>query len=77
MKDEKITKMVNSQIQYIRRMSLLTDEQLRLLLTQNILEHPHLVDNYIEEEQKKMYSDMMTASKDIKSNPLKISRKIA
>lgn len=72
----KIQQMVNSQIQYIRRMAMLPDEQLRLLLTQQILEHPHLVDNYENEEQKKMFSDLKKVAIDVKSNPLKFARKI-
>ena len=74
--DTKIQQMVNSQVSYIRRMSLLSDEQLRILLTQQLIEHPHLIDNYEKEEQKKMLHDMTKAAKDIRSNPLKIARRV-
>ena len=73
----KIQEMINNQINYIRRMSLLSDEQLRMVLTQHILEHPHTVDNYEKEEQKKMFSDIAKAAKDVKSNPIKMARKVA
>lgn len=74
--DPKIQKMVDSQILYIRRMAMLPDEQLKILLTQQILQHPHLVDNYEQEERKKMFSDITKAAKDMKSNPIKIARKV-
>lgn len=74
--DPKIQEMVNSQVMYIRRMAMLPDETLRMLLTQQILEHPHLVDNYVDEEQKKMLNNITKAAKDIKSNPLKIARRV-
>lgn len=74
--DPKIQKMVESQVKYIRRMAMLPDETLRILLTQQILEHPHIVDDYENEEQKKLLSDITKAAKDVKSNPLKIARKV-
>jgi hypothetical protein len=58
-------------------MSLLPDEQLRMLLTQQLLEHPHLVDNYEIKEQKKMIHDITKVAKDVKSNPLKLARQVA
>ncbi len=73
----KIQEMVNSQVLYIRRMAMLPDETLRMLLTQQLLEHPHIVDNYEQEEQKKMLHDITKAAQNIKSNPIKISRKVA
>ncbi len=76
MLDTKIQEMVNSQVMYIKRMAMLPDETLRILLTQQLLEHPHMVDNYIEEEQKKILHDITKAAKDVKSSPLKIARKI-
>ena len=75
--DPKIQEMVNSQVLYIRRMSMLPDEQLRMLLTQQLIEHPHIVDNYENEEQKKMFNDIIKVSQNIKSNSLSISRKVA
>ncbi len=74
--DPKIQEMVNSQVLYIRRMAMLPDEQLRMLLTQQILEHPHLVDNYENEEQKKMLYNITKAARDVKSNPLKLARRV-
>ncbi len=75
--DPKIQKMIDSQVSYIRRMAMLPDEQLRMLLTQQVLEHPHLVDNYENEEQRKMLHDITKAAKDVKSNSLKLARKVA
>jgi len=75
--DPKIQNIVDSQVKYIRRMSLLPDEQLRILLTQQIMEHPHLVENYEEEEQKRMLHDITKAAKNVNSNPLKLARKVA
>ncbi len=72
----KIQEMVNSQVMYIRRMSLLSDEQLKLLLTQQLLEHPHLIDNYEQEEQKKMLHDITKVAKDVKSSPVKLARRV-
>lgn len=74
--DPKVQQMVDSQVNYIRRMAMLPDEQLRILLTQQILQHPHLIDNYEEEEQKKMVHDITKAAKDVKSNPIKFARKV-
>jgi len=75
--DPKIQTLIENQIKYIRRMSILTDEQLRAFLTQHLIEHPHLLDKYEQEEQTKMLHDMTKAAKDIKSNPLKLARKVA
>lgn len=75
--DPKIQEMVNSQVMYIRRMAMLPDETLRMLLTQQLIEHPHLIDNYENEEQKKMLHNITKAAKDVKSSSIKISRKVA
>lgn len=75
--DPKIQKMVDSQVAYIRRMSMLPDETLKMLLTQQIVEHPHLIDNYENEEQKKMLHNITKAARNVKSNPLKLARKVA
>jgi len=72
----KIQQMVNSQVNYIRRMSMLTDEQLKLVLTKQLVEHPHLIDNYSQEEQKKMFHDMKKAAVDVKASPVKFARKV-
>ncbi len=72
----KVQKMVDSQVNYIRRMAMLTDEQLRLVLTKQLIEHPHLIDNYDQEEQKKMFSDMKKAAVDVKANPIKFARRV-
>ena len=74
--DPKIQEMVNSQVLYIRRMAMLPDETLKMLLTQQLLEHPHLIDNYENEEQKKMIHDITKAAKDVKSSPLKLARRV-
>ena len=74
--DPKIQTMIDNQVLYIRRMTMLPDKQLRMLLTQQILEHPHLVDNYENEKQKKMLYDITKAVIDVKSNPLKLTRKV-
>lgn len=75
--DPRIQEMVNSQVLYIRRMAILSDEQLKLLLTQQLIEHPHLVDNYVNEEQKKMLHDITKAAKNIKSSPIRLARQVA
>jgi len=75
--DPKIQNMVDSQVKYIRRMAMLPDETLKMLLTQQVLEHPHLIDNYEDEEQKKMLHDITKAAKDVKSDSLKLARKVA
>lgn len=75
--DPKIQQIIDNQIHYIRRMSILNDDQIRQVLYQQVIEHPHLVDNYNEEEQKKMFHDITKAAKDVKSSPIKISRKVA
>ena len=75
--DPKTQSIIDNQIKYIRKMSLLTDEQMRIVLTQQVLEHPHLIDNYKDEENKKINNDMINAAKDIKSSPLKLARKVA
>ena len=72
----KIQSMIESQINYIRRMSMLSDEQLRAFLAQHLIEHPHLIEKYEQEEQTKMLHDITKAAKDVKSSPLKIARKV-
>ena len=74
--DPKIQKLIDSQVNYIRRMSLLTDEQLRIFLAQHLTEHPHIVNKYEEEEQIKMLHDITKAARNVKSSPLKFARKV-
>lgn len=74
--DPKIQTLIENQIKYIRRMSILTDEQLRAFLVQHLIEHPHLVEKYEAEEQIKMMHDIKKAAKDVKSSPLKLARKV-
>ena len=75
--DTKSQEMIESQLLYIRRMSMMTDEQIKIFLAQQILKHPHIKENFTEEEQKKMNHDFNIAAKNIKSNPLKLARKVA
>jgi len=72
----KIQTIIENQIKYIRRMSLLTDEQLRIFLAQHLIEHPHLVEKYEQEEQTKMLHDITKAARNVKSSPLKFARKV-
>jgi len=74
--DPKIQKLIDSQINYVRRMSLLSDEQLRIFLAQHLIEHPHIVNKYEEEEQIKMLHDITKAARNVKSSPLKFARKV-
>lgn len=75
--DPKIQKLADNQVNYIRRMSLLTDEQIRKVILQQLIEHPHLIEKHTEEEQTKMMHDMKKAARDVKSSPLKLARKVA
>ncbi len=75
--DPKVQTMIEHQIQYVRKMSILTDEQLRVFFTQYLLEHPHLIEKYEQEEQTKMLHDIKKAAKDVKSSPLKLARRVA
>ena len=74
--DPKIQKLIDSQINYVRRMSLLSDEQLRTFLAQHLIEHPHLVEKYEQEEQTKMLHDITKEARNVKSSPLKFARKV-
>ncbi len=75
--DPKIQTIIEHQIQYIRRMSIMTDDQLRMFFTQHLIEHPHLVEKYEQEEQTKMIHDITKAAKDVKSSPTKLARRVA
>ncbi len=74
--DPKIQTLIENQIKYIRRMSILTDDQLRMFLTQHLVEHPHLIEKYEQEEQTKMLHDITKAAKDVKSSPLNLARRV-
>jgi hypothetical protein len=74
--DSKIKQMVDSQVKWIRRMAMLPDETIKILLTKQLIEQPHLIDNYDQEEQKKMFHDMKKAAVDVKANPIKFARKV-
>lgn len=74
--EPKIQQMIDSQIKFIRRMATLSDEQIQTLLLQQLLEHPHLIENYEKEEQNKLLHDITKAAKDIKSNPIKLARRV-
>ncbi len=75
--DPKIQKLANNQVNYIRRMSLLTDEQIKEVVLQQLIEHPHLIEKHTEEEQTKMFHDIKKVAQDVKSSPLKLARRIA
>lgn len=74
--DPKIQAMIENQIKYIRRMSLLRDDELRAFLTQHLIEHPHLIEKYNAEEQTKILHDTIKSARDVKSSPLKFARKV-
>lgn len=75
--DPKIQKLADNQVNYIRRMAILTDDQIKEVILQQLIEHPHLVEKHTEEEQTKMIHDIKKVSKDVKSSPLKLARRVA
>ncbi len=75
--DPKIQKLADNQINYIRRMALLTDDQIREVILQQLVEHPHLIEKHTQEEQTKLIHDIKKAAKDVKTSPLKLARRPA
>ncbi len=75
--DPRVQKFADSQVNYVRRMALLTDDQIRETVLQLLIEQPHLIEKHTEEEQTKMIHDIKKAAQDVKSSPLKLARKVA
>ena len=75
--DPKIQKLADNQVNYIRRMALLTDDQIKSVIIQQLIEHPHLIEKHVEEEQLKMISEIKKTAKDVQSSPLKLARRVA
>ncbi len=76
MLDTDIEESINRYIKHIRQMSMLTDEQLTILLRQKAIEDPGMFDVLRESAQKKVFADMKKAAKDIKGDARQFARKI-
>ena len=74
--DPRVQKFADSQVEYVRRMALLTDDQIRETVFQLLIEQPHLIEKHTEEEQTKMIHDIKKSAQDVKSSPLKFARKV-
>ncbi len=74
--DPRVQKFADTQVNYVRRMALLTDDQIRETVLQLLIEQPHLIEKHTEEEQTKMIHDIKKAAQDVKSSPLKFARKV-
>ena len=74
--DPKIQKLAETHVKYIRRMATLTDDEIKMVIFKQLIEHPHLVEKHSQEEEKKMFSEITASAKDIHSSPLKFARKI-
>ncbi len=77
MTDSDVDEFIESHIKYIRKMNLLTDDQLRYIFRSKIIEDPTIIEKFKEKKIKKQYDDIIKISKDIKTSPLKIGRKVA
>lgn len=76
MEETIIEEMVEGQLKYIRKMALLTDDQIRAVIRQKIVERPDMISHYQDTSQKKLLDDIMKMSKDIKGDPKKFARRV-
>jgi hypothetical protein len=77
MEETIIEEMVEGQLKYIRRMALLTDDQIRSLIRQKIAERPEMINHYQDTSQRKLLDDIAKMSKDIKGDPTKFARRVS
>lgn len=71
-----IEEMVEGQLKYIRKMALLTDDQIRAVIRQKILERPDMISHYQDTSEKKLLDDIVKMSKDIRGDPTKFARRV-
>lgn len=76
MEETVIEEMVEGQLKYIRKMSLLTDDQIRAVVRQKIAERPDMISHYQDTSQKKLLDDIVKMSRDIKGDPTKFARRV-
>lgn len=75
--DNDISEFIESHIRYIRKMNLLTDEQLRMIFKMKAIEDSSIIDKFKENRIKKQFNEIASLAKDIKTNPTKLGRKVA
>lgn len=76
MEETIIEEMVEGQLKYIRRMALLSDDQIRVIIRQKIIEKPGMISHYQDTSQKKVLDDIVKMSKDIRSDARVFARKV-
>lgn len=76
MEETIIEEMIEGQLKYIRKMSLLTDDQIRAVIRQKISERPDMISHYQDTSQKKLINDIMKTSRDMKGDPTKFVRRV-
>lgn len=76
MESNLIEEMTEGQLKYIRRMSLLTDDQIRSVIRQKIAERPEMIEHYQDTSQKKLVDDIVKISRDVKGGPTKFARRV-
>lgn len=76
MEETVIEEMVEGQLKYIRKMALLTDDQIRAVIRQKIAERPDMINHYQDTSQKKLLDDIKKMSRDIKGDPMKFARRV-
>lgn len=75
MLDTDIEESIERYIEHIRRMNLLTDDQLRLLLRQKALEDQDSFQALKDAASEKALRDIKRAAKDIRGDPRKFARR--
>ena len=76
MEESIVEEMIEGQLKYIRKMSLLTDDQIRAIIRQKIVERPEMIEHYQDTSQKKLLDDIVKMSKDVKGDPTKFARRV-
>lgn len=76
MEETIIEEMVEGQLKYIRKMSLLTDDQIRAIIIQKIAERPDMISHYQDSSQKKQLDDIIKMSRDLKSDARTFARRV-
>lgn len=74
--DPDIMEGIERYIRHIRQMSLLTDDQLRIILSKAAEENPDMFQTFKNAANKKLFQDIKKTAKDMTGDPVKFARKV-
>ncbi len=65
---------IQSHINYIRRMALLNDDNIRMLLKLKIADDPSIIEKFKDNKMKKQYDDIRSIAKNISKDNLSLNK---